>query len=151
MSQHPESVTAVEPREVMPKPDPINPCGIQLVHEPSGVIFSTFVEVKKNHNIEDGAIVAIARNGVCVAGTLHNYSWRSRPINLGTDLSEGSKTNRFFLKLTLTLTIENTGVACRLETVTPPSPGVVTVTITNAPATNPQPSDPEDADPIYFP
>jgi hypothetical protein len=136
----------------MPKPLKIDPCGIQLLHEPDGVIFSAFVEVKQNHKIEDGAIVRITRNGVCVAGTLRNYSWTSRPINLATDLSQGSKTNRYFLKLTLTLRIENTGVACDLKIITPPGPGNVTVTITNAPGTgNPQPSDPEEADPIYFP
>lgn len=136
----------------MGKPAKIDPCGIQLVHEPSGITFTAFVEVKRNHAIENGAIVKIRKNSVCISGRLHNYEWTSRPIQLANDLVEGSKSNRFFIRLTMTLSIRDTGVACREETLVPPGPGSVTVTITNAPGTiNEQPGDEEEADPIYFP
>lgn len=136
----------------MPKPAKIDACGIQLVHEPGGVTFSTFVEVKRNHGIEDGAIVNIKKTGVCIGAKLYDYEWTSRPIDLGKDLQPGNKVNRFFLKLTMSLTIRDTNNPCEKTVISPPGPGFVTVTITNSPIMGtPETSDPEDADPIFFP
>ena len=96
----------------MSKPAKINSYGIQLLHEPDGVTFSTFVEVKQNHGIVDRATVKLIKTGVCIDGTLHDYEWSSEEIELARDLSQGSKWKRYFRKLTLTLTVRNTGTGC---------------------------------------
>ncbi len=131
----------------MTKPAKINPCGIQLLNGPNGVTFSAFVEVKRNNGIENGAIVTISKD-VCIGGYIHKFVWESKPIELAQDIKLGSKTNRYFLKLALTLTITRTADPCEEDIVDPPGTGTVTVTITNDPA---DPGEPEDADPVYFP
>jgi hypothetical protein len=115
------------------------------------VTFSSFLEIKQVHQIDDGAIVKI-KGTKCIDGFTHEFLWESAPVNTATDILPGPKSRRFHLKLKLTLTIDKTTTPCRVQTDLSPGPGDVTVTITNDPS-GPAPitSDPEEVDPIYFP
>lgn len=129
----------------MPKPKKINICGV-LLSEVENDPFYACVEIKQNHDIADRAIVTISADR-CVKGKIHEYVWKSSPIILADDIKDGPKSSRLFLKLRLTLSIKSTNRPCP----TLLSPEVIVVTITNDPSGTPQTSDPEDADPIFFP
>ena len=137
-----------------PKPNKIQKCGLELLTT-ANTPFDAFIEIKKmNNDIEDGAIVTI-QGSTCVDKKLHNYVWQSNPITTATDFVDGPQANRYYLKVTLTLTVTPTNDPCPAAKDKPlkpnTGPGDVTVTVTNDPNGAPNTSDPEDADPIYFP
>lgn len=129
----------------MPKPIKIDKCGVRLL-KVRDKPFESFVEIRPDHRIENGAVVKIS--GRClIDGTLQDCLWESRPIDLANDVKKGEKSKRVFLKLLLTLGPPTTSKSDQI----PASPEVIVVTITNDPSGTPQTSDPEDADPIFFP
>lgn len=135
----------------MGKPAPIIPGGVQLFYGPGGVTFPSYLQVSEDHGILDGAIVKIKKEGVCINETLCDLLWTSKPISVRGDISVGDATKFYFLKLTLTLTITDTGRKCDRAIVNPPGPGSIPITITNDPIGTPEESDPVEEDPIYFP
>ena len=132
----------------MPKPQPSEKCGVRLLKTPDET-FDSFLEImRREGDIQDGAIVKMSGKFV-INGQLQDCLWTSSPVQLPNDLIKGKASPRWFLKLRLTMTM--TMLSADASEQLPSSPEVIVVTITNDPSGNPQTSEPQNADPIFFP